>query len=267
MKLQASSSGVKHARHAPAQRPLAGRRVSLRVSATAAPAAPPAAANITKQVVSEEAQYVLQTYARPADIVFMRGKGSKLYDANGKEYLDMAAGIAVNALGHSDPTWYAALSEQAQLLTHTSNLFHTQPQVELAKRLVNNSFADKAFFCNSGTEANEGAIKFARKYARVQAGIDPYDPHAEAPHELVSFTNCFHGRTMGAVALTYKEQYKSPFLPVMPGHVLAEYNNLDSAAAVIKKGKTAAVFVEPVQVGVVAVCGIHSSCTVTDCVF
>lgn len=89
----------------------------------------------------------------------------------------MPAGIAVNALGHSDPTWYAALSEQAQLLAHTSNLFHTQPQVELAKRLANNSFADKVFFCNSGTEANEGAIKFARKYARVQAGIDPYDPN------------------------------------------------------------------------------------------
>lgn len=83
----------------------------------------------------------------------------------------------MNALGHSDPSWYAALSEQAQLLAHTSNLFHTQPQVELAKRLANSSFADKVFFCNSGTEANEGAIKFARKFARVQAGIDPYDPN------------------------------------------------------------------------------------------
>lgn len=81
---------------------------------------------------------------------------------------------------------------------------HHPLQVELAKRLVTNSFADKAFFCNSGTEANEGAIKFARKWARVQAGVDPYDASAEAPHELVSFTNCFHGRTMGALALTYK---------------------------------------------------------------
>lgn len=82
----------------------------------------------------------------------------------------------MNALGHGDPTWLSALTAQAGTLTHTSNLFHTVPQVELAKRLVNNSFADKAFFCNSGTEANEGAIKFARKYARVAAGIDPYDP-------------------------------------------------------------------------------------------
>jgi adenosylmethionine-8-amino-7-oxononanoate aminotransferase len=120
--------------------------------------------------------------------------------------------------------------------------------VELAKRLVEHSFADKAFFCNSGTEANEGAIKFARKYARVAAGVDPYDANATAPYEIVSFTNCFHGRTMGALALTYKEQYKSPFLPVMPGHRLATYNDLDSATAVIQKGKTAAVFVEPVQV-------------------
>lgn len=201
---------------------------------------------LTQKVVDEEAKYVLQTYARP-NLVFVKGQGCKLYDADGKEYLDMAAGIAVNALGHGDSRWYSALADQAATLSHTSNLFHTVPQVELAKRLVENSFADKAFFCNSGTEANEGAIKFARKYARTAAGIDPYDPDATAPHEIVSFTNCFHGRTMGALALTYKEQYKSPFLPVMPGHQLATYNDLDSAAAVIKKGKTAAVFVEPVQ--------------------
>lgn len=200
----------------------------------------------TQKVINEEKQYVLQTYAR-APVVISHGKGAKMWDVEGKEYIDMAAGIAVNALGHSDASWYAALAEQAQKLAHTSNLYHTQPQVELAKRLVDNSFADKVFFCNTGTEANEGAIKFARKWARVQAGVDPYDGSAEAPYELVSFTSCFHGRTMGALALTYKEQYKTPFFPMMPGHQLAEYNNLESARAVIKKGKTAAVFVEPVQ--------------------
>ncbi len=200
----------------------------------------------TQKVIDEEKQYVLQTYAR-APVVISHGKGAKMWDVEGKEYIDMAAGIAVNALGHSDASWYAALAEQAQKLAHTSNLYHTQPQVELAKRLVDNSFADKVFFCNTGTEANEGAIKFARKWARVQAGVDPYDGSAEAPYELVSFTSCFHGRTMGALALTYKEQYKTPFFPMMPGHQLAEYNNLESARAVIKKGKTAAVFVEPVQ--------------------
>ncbi|KAF8058943.1 WIN1 [Scenedesmus sp. PABB004] len=237
-----------------ARRPAAGRVAAprgrlggVRASAAAAAPAATAPADVTAQVVADEAAYVLQTYGRPADVVFVRGAGSKLYDAAGREFLDMTAGIAVNALGHSDPRWLAALTAQAGQLAHTSNLFHTKPQVDLAKRLVGSSFADKAFFCNSGTEANEGAIKFARKYARVAAGVDPYDPAASAPHELVSFTSCFHGRTMGALALTYKEAYKTPFLPVMPGAVLAEYNNLDSAAAAIVKGRTAAVFVEPVQ--------------------
>mmetsp|Transcript_14950 Transcript_14950/g.32392 ORF Transcript_14950/g.32392 Transcript_14950/m.32392 type:complete len:459 (+) Transcript_14950:142-1518(+) len=199
-----------------------------------------------KQVMEDESKYILQTYGR-APIVVARGSGARMWDVDGKEYLDMAAGIAVNALGHSDARWFQALSEQAQKLAHTSNLYHTVPQVELAKRLVQNSFADKAFFCNSGTEANEGAIKFARKWARVRAGIDPYDGNATAPYEIVSFTSCFHGRTMGALALTYKEGYKTPFLPVMPGHRLATYNDLESARKVIEKGKTCAVFVEPVQ--------------------
>eukprot|EP00197_Chlamydomonas_leiostraca_P006408 CAMPEP_0202867010 /NCGR_PEP_ID=MMETSP1391-20130828/8478_1 /ASSEMBLY_ACC=CAM_ASM_000867 /TAXON_ID=1034604 /ORGANISM="Chlamydomonas leiostraca, Strain SAG 11-49" /LENGTH=459 /DNA_ID=CAMNT_0049547005 /DNA_START=140 /DNA_END=1519 /DNA_ORIENTATION=- len=199
-----------------------------------------------KKVMKEESEYILQTYAR-APVVLSHGQGAKVVDVEGREYVDMAAGIAVNALGHSDPRWLAALTEQAGALAHTSNLYHTLPQVELAKRLVQHSFADKAFFCNTGTEANEGAIKFARKWARVKAGIDPYDPAATAPYELVSFTSCFHGRTMGALALTYKEQYKTPFYPMMPGHQLAEYNDLESARKVIVKGRTAAVFVEPVQ--------------------
>ncbi|GLC41085.1 hypothetical protein PLESTB_000944700 [Pleodorina starrii] len=199
-----------------------------------------------KKVIEDEAKYVLQTYAR-APVVISHGKGTKMWDVEGKEYIDMAAGIAVNALGHTDSQWYAALVEQAAKLAHTSNLYHTEPGVALAKRLVENSFADKAFFCNTGTEANEGAIKFARKWARVRAGVDPYDADATAPYELVSFTSCFHGRTMGALALTYKEQYKTPFYPMMPGHRLAQYNDLQSARAVIEKGKTAAVFVEPVQ--------------------
>ncbi|KAG2500289.1 hypothetical protein HYH03_001867 [Edaphochlamys debaryana] len=203
-------------------------------------------AEYSKKVIADEQKYVLQTYAR-APVVISHGKGAKMWDVEGKEYIDMAAGIAVNALGHTDAAWYEALVEQAAKLAHTSNLYHTQPQVELAKRLVENSFADKAFFCNTGTEANEAAIKFARKWARVRAGVDPYDGDAVAPYELVSFTSCFHGRTMGALALTYKEQYKTPFFPMMPGHRLAEYNDLESAAACIEKGKTAAVFVEPVQ--------------------
>lgn len=125
-------------------------------------------------VINAEKQYVLQTYARP-DIVFTSGSGTILVDTSGREYLDFASGIAVNALGHGDPRWLKAVVEQAERLTHTSNLYHTVPQTELARRLVESSFADKVFFCNSGTEANEAAIKFARKFAKVQAGIDPYD--------------------------------------------------------------------------------------------
>lgn len=226
------------------------RKVALRVNATATLDPPVKAAPVNTvsaaSVMEEESKYILQTYGR-SPLVFTHGKGCKLYDANGKEYIDMAAGIAVNALGHTDERWYNTMVAQAGKLTHTSNLYHTVPQVDLARRLVQNSFADKVFFCNSGTEANEGAIKFSRKYARVHAGIDPYDAHAVAPSEILSFTNSFHGRTMGALALTYKQKYKTPFAPSMPGTALAKYNHLESAARMIKKGVTCAVFVEPVQ--------------------
>jgi acetylornithine aminotransferase len=114
-------------------------------------------------------------------------------------------------------------------------------QVELAKRLVEVSFADRAFFANSGTEANEAAIKFARKYQQVMC------PDGDAPTEFVCFTNCFHGRTMGSLALTSKVHYREPFEPVMPGSTFVEYGNLEEAKKVIQSGKIAAVFVEPVQ--------------------
>lgn len=198
------------------------------------------------ETIESEKKYILQTYGRP-DVVFTKGQGTKLYDTQGKEYLDFAAGIAVNALGHGDPRWLKAVTEQAERLTHTSNLYHTEPQAQLAKKLVESSFGDRVFYANTGTEANEAAIKFSRKFAKVHAGIDPYDASLEGPHEIVSFTNSFHGRTMGALALTYKEQYKTPFQPVMPGAVMAPYRDLDAASKVIQKGKTAAVFVEPVQ--------------------
>lgn len=201
---------------------------------------------LAHDTIQSEKKYILQTYGRP-DVVFTRGEGTKLFDTQGKEYLDFAAGIAVNALGHGDPRWLQAVTEQAARLTHTSNLYHTEPQAQLAKRLVEHSFGDKVFYANTGTEANEAAIKFARKFAKVHMGIDPYDASQDGPHEIVSFTNSFHGRTMGALALTYKEQYKTPFQPVMPGAVMSPYRDLEAAAKVIQKGKTAAVFVEPVQ--------------------
>lgn len=201
----------------------------------------------TTDIIEREKKYILQTYVRP-DIVFTHAEGVRMWDAHGKEYLDFAAGIAVNSVGHSHPRWLTAVNQQAAVLTHTSNLFHTEAGVNLAEKLVKHcSFADKAFFTNSGTEANEAAIKFARKYARIQADVDPYDANATAPSDIVCFSASFHGRTMGALALTYKEQYKTPFAPVMPGARLAEYQNLESAKRVIKKGETCAVFVEPLQ--------------------
>ena len=132
--------------------PRAVRRVQHRRARVCQAVRPQDPAAFTKSVVDDEANYVLQTYSRPG-MVFVSGEGSQMYDATGKRYLDFAAGIAVNALGHSDARWLEALTEQAKVLTHTSNLFHTVPQVDLAKKLVESSFADKAVFCNSGGAA------------------------------------------------------------------------------------------------------------------
>jgi len=226
-------------------------KAGVKVQATIAPARPqteatPNATEFTRQIVEDEAKYVVQTYVRP-EIVFTHAEGARMYDAHGKEYLDFAAGIAVNALGHGESRWLSALTEQAGTISHTSNLFHTVPQVKLAKRLVESSFADKVFFANSGTEANEAALKFARKWARINAGIDPYDADATAPHEIISFTSSFHGRTMGALALTYKQQYKTPFAPMIGGTSMVKWLDFDAIAQAVQKGKTAAVIVEPLQ--------------------
>jgi predicted acetylornithine/succinylornithine family transaminase len=190
------------------------------------------------EIIEAEGKYVVQTYVRPP-IVFSHGQGACLYDIEGNAYLDFAAGIAVNALGHADPEWVAAVSQQAARLTHVSNLYHTVPQVELAERLVENSFADRVFFNNSGSEANETALKFARKWARKTTG-------REDKTGVVAFSKSFHGRTMGALAATYKSQYREPFLPLMPGVTFAPFNDLEAAEAVITED-TCAVIVEPVQ--------------------
>ncbi|PSR96014.1 Acetylornithine aminotransferase [Actinidia chinensis var. chinensis] len=195
----------------------------------------------SEEVVAAEGRVLVGTYAR-APVVLSSGRGCKLYDPEGREYLDMTSGIAVNALGHGDPDWVRAVTEQAGVLTHVSNVFYSIPQVELAKRLVACSFADRVFFSNSGTEANEAAIKFARKFQRFS-----HPDAKQPPTEFISFTNCFHGRTMGALALTSKEHYRTPFEPVMPGVTFLEYGNSQSAVELIRSGKIAAVFVEPIQ--------------------
>ncbi len=190
-----------------------------------------------QQIIDDEKQYIAQTYTRPP-FVLTRGEGVYVYDADGKKYLDTAAGIAVNALGYNDPGLVQAIQEAANGLLHTSNLFYTESQVALAKALVQKSFADKVFFSNTGTEAMEGAMKFARKY------------HAEhgdtARKNFVAFRGSFHGRTMGALAATDSEKYQAPFRPLMPGVSFANFNDLDSARAAIND-ETAAVIIEPVQ--------------------
>lgn len=190
-----------------------------------------------QEIIEAEKKYLVQTYTRPP-FVLTRGEGVYVFDAEGKKYLDAAAGIAVNALGYNDPELVAAIQEAASGLLHTSNLFYTEPQVALAKALVEKSFADKVFFANTGTEAIEAAMKFARKCAKERGDANRIG--------FVAFRGGFHGRTMGSLAATDSEKYQAPFRPLMPGVTFANFNDLDSARVVITN-ETAAVIVEPVQ--------------------
>jgi len=182
-------------------------------------------------------QYILHSYNR-ASFVLDRGEGMMLYDTDGNAYLDFASGISVNALGHADGELIDAVSAQIAQLSHVCNLFYSAPQADLAELLCQTSFADKVYFANSGAESIEAAIKFARKYARTV--------HGPGKTGIVSFRNSFHGRTMGALALTAKEYYQAPFQPVMPGVSYAPFNDIEAAERVIGP-ETCAVFVEPVQ--------------------
>ena len=190
-----------------------------------------------QEIIDAEKQYLVQTYARPP-FVLTRGEGVYVFDADGKKYLDCAAGIAVNALGYNDRELVKAIQDAASGLLHTSNLFYTEPQVALAKALVEKSFADKVFFVNTGTEAMEGAMKFARKYHKERGDSNRTG--------FVALRGSFHGRTMGALAATDSEKYQAPFRPLMPGVTFANFNDLDSVRAAITH-ETAAVIVEPVQ--------------------
>ncbi|WP_456485001.1 acetylornithine/succinylornithine family transaminase [Desulfurobacterium sp.] len=181
-------------------------------------------------------KYVMKTYNR-YPVSFVRGRGCYLYDENGKEYLDMLAGIAVCNLGHCHPEVTEAICEQAKELIHTSNLFHIKPQAELARLICENSFGEKVFFCNSGAEANEGAIKLARRYA-FEKGKKSY--------EIVAFKNSFHGRTFASVSVTGQGKYNEGFGPMLSDVKFAEFNNLDSVKAVISD-KTCGIIVEPIQ--------------------
>jgi acetylornithine/N-succinyldiaminopimelate aminotransferase len=187
--------------------------------------------------ISLEQRYVLQTYKRP-DFVLSHGDGVRVFDTNGKSYLDGLSGIAVNALGHHDAEVCAAIKQAADGLLHVSNLYHTQPQALLARDLVKKSFADRVFFCNSGTEAVEGALKFARKHGRNAGG--------ESKTGLVAFTGSFHGRTMGALSVTSTEKYRTPYAPLIPGVRFADFNDTEAVDEVITED-VCGVIVEPVQ--------------------
>lgn len=191
----------------------------------------------TQDVQALDAAYILGTYPR-APLVFERGEGVWLYDEHGKRYLDFTSGISVNNLGHAHPAIVEAISAQAARLGHVSNLYLTAPQARLAQKLCELSFADKVYFCNSGAEAVEAAIKFARRYARRV--------HGEGKTRFLAFRGGFHGRTMGALALTARENYQAPFRPLMPGVDYAPLNDLAAAARMIT-AETCAVFVEPLQ--------------------
>ena len=191
----------------------------------------------TDEIMSLESQYIVQTYRRPSFVVD-RAEGMYVYDLEGRRYLDFVAGIAVNALGYGDKEILEALTQQAHKLIHISNLYHMIPHVLLAEALVENSFADRVFFCNSGSESVETALKFARKWARTEFDGDK--------HEVVAFSHSFHGRTMGALSATSKEAYRKSFEPLVPGFRFAEFNDLSSAEAAVTD-RTCAVIVEPLQ--------------------
>ncbi len=189
-------------------------------------------------LIDLEQEVMVQSYKRPA-FVLERGEGAYVYDSEGNRYLDMMAGIAVNALGYADKGVVEAIRSHADGLLHMSNLYLTPSHVELAKKLVDSCFADRVFFSNSGTEAVEGALKFARKVAYETR-------HDTEKHEVVAFTHAFHGRSMGALATTANPKYRKPYEPLMSGVHFAPYNDLDAALASINE-RTAAVILEPVQ--------------------
>jgi len=159
-------------------------------------------------LIDEAQHYLMNTYTRQP-LVIHKGRGTRVYDPSGKEYLDFVGGVAVNNLGHCHPNVTVAFQKQAQRLVHVSNLYYTEPQVKLARLLVEHSFADKVFFCNSGTEAIEAAIKLVRKFSHEKHGPDRY--------EIITMEQSFHGRTLAAVTATGQPKYHQGFEPLVPG--------------------------------------------------
>lgn len=182
-------------------------------------------------------KYLMQTYSRQP-ITIIRGRGAKVYDLEGREYLDFVGGIAVNVLGHGHPDLVKTIQRQAVHLIHTSNLYYTKPQVKLAKMLVDHSFADRVFFCNSGAEANEAAVKLARRYGHERHGPDRF--------EVITMKNSFHGRTLATLTATGQEKVQKGFEPLMPGFAYAPFNEFGAIESMVSE-RTAAIMLEPIQ--------------------
>jgi acetylornithine aminotransferase len=191
----------------------------------------------TEELKQDAARYLMQTYTRqPLSIV--RGRGTKVYDLEGREYLDFVGGIAVNILGHGHPDLVHAIQHQAAQLIHTSNLYYTEPQVKLGQMLVEHSFADKVFFCNGGAEANEAAIKLARRYS--------HDKYGAGRFEIITMKNSFHGRTMATLTATGQDKVQKGYEPLLPGFSYVAFNNVEELERVVTD-KTAAIMLEPIQ--------------------
>lgn len=211
--------------------------------------------------------YIVPVYS-PASFIPVKGQGSKVWDQQGKEYIDLTGGIAVNVLGHSHPALIEALNEQAHKLWHISNVFTNEPALQLAKKLIEHTFADRVFFSNSGAEANEAALKLARRYA--------YDLYGEQKYEIISALNSFHGRTYFTVSTGGQAKYSKGFGPRIEGISHVPYNDLAAMEAAISD-KTCAVILEPIQgesgvlpadqaylEGVRALCDKHNALLIFD---
>lgn len=189
------------------------------------------------EIINKGQEYVMNTYGR-FPIAPVKGKGSYIWDADGKQYLDFLGGIAVCVLGHSDDALQTALQKQAAQLWHISNIYWIKPQVELAEKLVKLSGLGKAFFCNSGAEANEAAIKLVRKYFYRQGQANR--------NQIIVFNESFHGRTLATVTATGQPKYQEGFAPLPAGFVYADYNDISSVKKLINEN-TAAIMLEPIQ--------------------
>lgn len=198
----------------------------------------PESGNLTTgELIAQSSEYIMGTYAR-LPIVLVRGEGVRVWDTDGKEYLDFLAGIAVCALGHSNPLVTAAICAQAERLVHVSNIYHIEPQIRLAALMVKHSFADRVFFCNSGAEANEAAIKLARKYAHEHMDGNRY--------RIISMRNSFHGRTLATLTATGQERFQNGFDPLPSGFGYVPYDDLISLERAVTED-VCAVILEVIQ--------------------